>query len=208
MKIKVNLIENKVFLPVQIISKIDVALKFNNYYTREYLSLIKMICDEYHITRINNISPLTLYLFNKEYNIMLGDIEQSKLNLYENNHYSIEVHESTSIFRAIMDDNVGKIIFLAEQKEFDKNIAITSDFYPVRDYDFLSNPQLSTYNLLEICCYYGAVDCFKFLRTKFHLPITIDCLKFSFLSGVPDILNECLKECQPVLLYGVCNCIT
>ncbi|EAY07978.1 hypothetical protein TVAG_333030 [Trichomonas vaginalis G3] len=53
------------------------------------------------------------------------------------------------------------------------------------------------YTLLELCCYHGAVDCFKFLRTKFSSEITQECLEFSFLGGNQEIMGECLKYKKP-----------
>ena len=50
---------------------------------------------------------------------------------------------------------------------------------------------------LETCCYYGSVNCFKFLRTKFSAEITELCLQLSFLGGNPDIMSECLKYHKP-----------
>ena len=48
-------------------------------------------------------------------------------------------------------------------------------------------------NVLELCCYYGAVNCFKFLRSEFNFGITRLCLQYSFLGGNQEIINECLK---------------
>ena len=53
------------------------------------------------------------------------------------------------------------------------------------------------YLLLELCCFLGPVDCFKFLRTKFNSKITDTCPKLSFLGGNQEIMNECLKCQQP-----------
>ncbi|EAX83072.1 hypothetical protein TVAG_259580, partial [Trichomonas vaginalis G3] len=53
------------------------------------------------------------------------------------------------------------------------------------------------YSLLELCCYHGAVDCFKLLRTKFNSEITRECLDLSFLGGNQEIMSECLKYQKP-----------
>ena len=55
----------------------------------------------------------------------------------------------------------------------------------------------SGYSLLELCCYHGAVGCFKYLLTEYGLNITQTCLQFSFLSGKPDIMSKCLQTINP-----------
>ncbi|EAY16767.1 ankyrin repeat protein, putative [Trichomonas vaginalis G3] len=44
-----------------------------------------------------------------------------------------------------------------------------------------------------MCCYHGAADCFKFIRTEFNSEINQSCLKLSFLGGNSEIISECLK---------------
>ncbi|EAX80782.1 hypothetical protein TVAG_314480 [Trichomonas vaginalis G3] len=83
-----------------------------------------------------------------------------------------------------MDDDKDSFIVFIESESFDKTQKLKHDFYPESD---------KGYSFLELCCYHGAVDCFKLLRTKFNSEINPQCLQFSFLSGKPDILNECLK---------------
>ncbi|EAY13509.1 ankyrin repeat protein, putative [Trichomonas vaginalis G3] len=87
-----------------------------------------------------------------------------------------------------MDDDKISLIFFTEGEEFDKNQKLKSNLYPYSRGGF---------SLLELCCYHGSVDCFKLLRTKFQSEITPDCLRFSFLSGNKDIMNECLKVQKP-----------
>ncbi|EAY05435.1 hypothetical protein TVAG_197360 [Trichomonas vaginalis G3] len=48
-------------------------------------------------------------------------------------------------------------------------------------------------SLLELCCYHGAVDCFKLLRSKFNSEITKECIGLSFLGGNSEIMSELLK---------------
>ncbi|EAY05190.1 ankyrin repeat protein, putative [Trichomonas vaginalis G3] len=87
-----------------------------------------------------------------------------------------------------MDDDKDSFIVFIESESFDKTQKLKHDFYPESS---------EGYSFLELCCYHGAVDCFKLLRTKFNSEITPQCLQFSFLSGKPDILNECLKFQEP-----------
>ncbi|EAY14094.1 hypothetical protein TVAG_351420 [Trichomonas vaginalis G3] len=71
-----------------------------------------------------------------------------------------------------MEDDLEKFIPFSESDEFDKDQKLKSYLYPYSD---------KGYSLLELCCYHGAVYCFKLLRTKFNSEITQKCLKFSFL---------------------------
>ncbi|EAX81917.1 ankyrin repeat protein, putative [Trichomonas vaginalis G3] len=62
------------------------------------------------------------------------------------------------------------------------------------------------YSLLELCCYHGAFDCFKFLRTKFSSEISETCLQLSFLGGNKEIMSECLKYQKPdenCMIYAI-----
>ncbi|EAY02571.1 ankyrin repeat protein, putative [Trichomonas vaginalis G3] len=87
-----------------------------------------------------------------------------------------------------MNNDKESFIIFTERDGFDKNQKLNSDLYP------FSN---KGYSLLELCCYHGAVDCFKLLRSKFNSEITQVCLQFSFLGGNPEIMSECLKYHKP-----------
>ncbi|EAY18126.1 ankyrin repeat protein, putative [Trichomonas vaginalis G3] len=87
-----------------------------------------------------------------------------------------------------MCNDLEKIILFTECDGFDKNQLLESDLYPYSD---------EGYSLLELCCYHGAVDCFKLLRSKFKSEITQTCLEFSFLGGNQEIMSECLKYQKP-----------
>ncbi|EAY21722.1 hypothetical protein TVAG_237480 [Trichomonas vaginalis G3] len=91
-----------------------------------------------------------------------------------------------------MYDDKGKFIFFTERDEFNEDQKLQSSLYPyIGEGYFLF---LFGYLLLELCCYYGAVDCFKLLRTKFNSKITETCLELSFLGGNPEIMSECFKN--------------
>ncbi|EAY16383.1 ankyrin repeat protein, putative [Trichomonas vaginalis G3] len=115
--------------------------------------------------------------------------------------YQVELHDEygygdefeyifteNTIYKAIMYNNLIVFILFTEIDEFDKNQKLESDLYP---------HSKEGYSLLELCCYHGAVDCFKLLRTKFNSEITEKCLQFSFLGGNPEIMSECLKYQTP-----------
>ncbi|EAY17315.1 TKL family protein kinase [Trichomonas vaginalis G3] len=87
-----------------------------------------------------------------------------------------------------MDDNKELLIELTERDDFDKNQKFYNDFYPYLN---------GEYSLLELCCYFGAMDCFKLLIAKFHPEITEKCLQLSFLGKNMEIRNECLKHKKP-----------
>ncbi|EAY14121.1 ankyrin repeat protein, putative [Trichomonas vaginalis G3] len=87
-----------------------------------------------------------------------------------------------------MDNDLEKFIFFTERDEFDKDQKLESKLYP---------GLYNRYSLLDLCCYYGAVDCFKLLRTKFSSEITQTCLNFSFLGRNKEIMSECLKYQKP-----------
>ncbi|EAX99259.1 hypothetical protein TVAG_112750 [Trichomonas vaginalis G3] len=90
-----------------------------------------------------------------------------------------------------MYNDLERFISFTEREGFDKDQRLQSKLYP-HIYE--------TYSLLELCCYHGAVDCFKLLRTKFNSEITQTCLVFSFLSGNPEIMSECLKYQKPSIV--------
>ncbi|EAY16911.1 hypothetical protein TVAG_150620 [Trichomonas vaginalis G3] len=147
-----------------------------------------MFYEKFPLVPSSNISPIFQYFLRKEFNINIGDQNYPKLKIYEVENYFIEVHLENTIYRAIMDNNKESFIVFIENERFDKNQKLKSDFYPESD---------EGYTLLELCCYHGAVDCFKLLRSKFKSEITPKCLEFSFLGGNPEIMTECLKEQEP-----------
>ena len=101
---------------------------------------------------------------------------------------NINILSEKTIYRAIMYNDKEEFIYFTERDDFDKNQKLKSDLYPA---------SYQGYSLLELCCYHGAVDCFKLLRTKFNLEITYMCLNLSFLGGNQEIISECLKYQTP-----------
>ncbi|EAX87363.1 ankyrin repeat protein, putative [Trichomonas vaginalis G3] len=87
-----------------------------------------------------------------------------------------------------MNNDLEVFISFTKIEGFDKYQKFKSSLYPYSYYG---------YYLLELCCYYGAVDCFKFLRTKFNSKIAKRCLTFSFLGRNHEIMSECLKQQEP-----------
>ncbi|KAI5537068.1 proteasome regulatory particle assembly [Trichomonas vaginalis G3] len=182
--IKRELIQSKMFLPSQLLKILSTASKYNCRYFKSYWSLFKKLYEEYHPRVPKHTSIPFLYFLYKEFGILI-DYDIVKL---ESQNFSLDVHEKDSIHSAIMTDDKELFISLTEKEGFNERQNLKSEFYPESKYG---------YSLLELCCYHGAVNCFKFLRTKFKPLINSNCLKLSFLGGNPDIINECLKETKP-----------
>ncbi|EAY21160.1 hypothetical protein TVAG_283300 [Trichomonas vaginalis G3] len=182
--IKTELIDSKKNLPQNIIKDILHIIPYNNRYTKSYLSLAKLISDEYHVKEVSNVISISKILFYKEYGIKLDksdDFEKNRL-------INLDIHTENTICRAIVYNDKERFILIMESEGFDKDQRLNSDLYPF---------SMQGYSLLELCCYHGAVDCFKLLRTKFNLEITGPCLELSFLGGNPEIMSECLKYQKP-----------
>ena len=163
-KIKTNLIDTKRHSLEQIIDTISKITLYRNRYTRPYLSLFKKIYDEYHPKEIQKDSKYNFYFVKKDKHPKLSNkttnpfyyLIYKEYGILLNNNCSIDVHEENTIFRAIMDDEIQSFISFTESEHFDRLQHLTSPFYPCK-----------TLSLLELCCYHGAVKCFKFLRTTF-----------------------------------------
>ncbi|EAY17848.1 hypothetical protein TVAG_010720 [Trichomonas vaginalis G3] len=138
-----------------------------------------MFYEEFHIKFDFKDHQALRYFFNKEYGLPISYRDQKLFG-----GYSLDIHEKNTIYRSIMDDDKDSFIVFIESESFDRDQKLKHDLYPHSDEGL---------SYLELCCYHGAVNCFKLLRTKFDSEITPQCLQFSFLSGKPDILNECLK---------------
>ncbi|EAY03520.1 hypothetical protein TVAG_368910 [Trichomonas vaginalis G3] len=177
-KIKAELIDSKICLLQNIIRDVLDIIPYNNRYARSYLFFAKHISDDYQVKEFNN----GIY---KEYGIKLGISGEFEKYKSENLDFLTE----NSIYRAIMYNDKEAFIFFIESEGFDEDQKLKSDLYPFT--------ALKGYSLLELCCYYGAVDCFRLLRMNCGSKITITCLHFSFLSGNPEIMNECLKFQKP-----------
>ncbi|EAY20568.1 hypothetical protein TVAG_239430 [Trichomonas vaginalis G3] len=183
--IKTELIDSKKHLPYTIISDILCIIPYNNRYTKAYLSLAKLIYDNYKVNEEIRV-PLTVgYLFYKEYGIKLNKSDDFEKIKSEN----LQIHIENTIYRAIMYNNLETFISFTEKEGFDKDQRLESELYPYYK---------KGYSLLELCCYHGAVDCFKLLRTKFSSEITQKCIHLSFLGGNQEIMCECLKYQIPI----------
>ncbi|EAY21320.1 hypothetical protein TVAG_166950 [Trichomonas vaginalis G3] len=186
--IKTNLIDTKYFGVDQIIKIFSNIIIYRNGYLKSYFALFKKFYEEYHPKQVPGISVIFNYFAYKKYGIVLDNMRKSSINQLEKQNLSLDVHEENTIYRSIMNDDKERFIAFTETPEFDEKQLFKSELYPYNK---------EGYNLIELCCYHGAVNCFKFLRTKYKSPITETCLQFSFLSGKPDIMSECMKARRP-----------
>ncbi|EAY20433.1 ankyrin repeat protein, putative [Trichomonas vaginalis G3] len=182
--IKASLIDSKKFPPKKIIKDILYIIPYNIRYTESYLKLAKNIYDNYHITEVENVEYAPDQLFYKEYGIKLDKSTDYEKIKSEN----LNISSENPIYRSIMYNDKEKFISFTEIEGFDKNQELKSDLHPYL---------YRKCSLLELCCCYGAVDCFKFLRTKFNSEITQTCLQLSFIGGNQEIMSECLKYQKP-----------
>ncbi|EAY07712.1 hypothetical protein TVAG_117930 [Trichomonas vaginalis G3] len=198
--IRATLIDTNKYLPKNAIRDILDIIPYNNRYTKSYLSFAKRISDDYNVKQVNNILPISNFMFYKEYGIIL---DKSK-NFKEFEYDDLDIFSENTIYRIIMDNNKEKFIQFIESDEFDKDQKRRSNLFPKIDRKFCIG-----YSLLELCCYYGAADCFKLLRTKFHSDITQQCLRFSFLGRNQEIMSECLKYRKlKKRMHEICNYFT
>ncbi|EAY08448.1 ankyrin repeat protein, putative [Trichomonas vaginalis G3] len=183
-KIKTILINSRTYSPKRIIRDILSIIEYNNRYMKSYLKLAKLIYDDYHVTKVKNAWDISKYLFYKEYGIRIDYPSVCEYAPFSN----LDIHEENSIYRIIMDNDKESFISYTAQEGFNKYRRIENFLFPI---------SIEGYTLLELCCYYGSVDCFKFLRSEFNSVITQQCLEVSFLGGNPEIISECLKYKTP-----------
>ncbi|EAY15748.1 hypothetical protein TVAG_187990 [Trichomonas vaginalis G3] len=190
--IKTNLIDSQKCLPQIIIKDILDIIPYNNRYTKSYLSLAKLISDDYQVKEVSKVNLVSNFLFYKEYGIKLHKSADFKIIKSEN----LDILKENTIYRALMNNDLEVFISFTEIEGFDGNQKLESNLF--RDFSsFFVFPSENKFSLLELCCYYGAVDCFKFLRTEFDSAITKLCLVFSFLGRNQEIMSECLKHQKP-----------
>ncbi|EAY16229.1 hypothetical protein TVAG_341230 [Trichomonas vaginalis G3] len=182
--IKTELIDSKKYPIKTIMENILSIIPYNNRYAKSYLFLAKLLSDEYHVKEVNNVMFISNFLFYKEYGIKLDKSTDFKGIKSEN----LKIHSENTIYRAIMYNDLETFISFTERDGFDKNQILQSQLYPYSK---------KGYSLLELCCYHGAVDRFKLLRSKFNSEITQTCLEFSFLGRNQEIMSECLKYQEP-----------
>ncbi|EAX88712.1 hypothetical protein TVAG_435530 [Trichomonas vaginalis G3] len=187
---KTNLIDKEAFSPSQMCKIVANLARHRNKYFKSYWTIFIKIYNQYQPNSINKMCSVFDYFMNKEYGIIFNKSNMQYFKQFEAEKFSLDVHEPGTIYRAIMDDDKLSFIALINCAGFDKDNRLKSGFYP---------DSKEGYSLLELCCYHGAVDCFKLLRTKFNSKISDKCLAFAFLSENKEIMSECLKVVEPVI---------
>ena len=113
----------------------------------------------------------------EEYGIVFQDVNKKSYEEF----YKLKGNQvENKIEEAIRGDDIMLFIEITEWNGFDKDMRI----------HYLNRSRVSFSTLLELCCLYGSVRCFKFLRSKFNSEITEKCLNYSFLSRIPGILMK------------------
>ena len=79
-----------------------------------------------------------------------------------------------------MNNDLERFISFTEREVFDKDQELENKLY---------ESSTDNFSFIDLYCYYGAVDCFKLLRTKFKSEITQTCLQFSFLGRNQEIMS-------------------
>ncbi|EAY19506.1 hypothetical protein TVAG_136370 [Trichomonas vaginalis G3] len=79
-QIKTELIDSKKYSSKKIIEDILFIIPFNNRYTKSYLSLVKLISDDYHVEEVNHVECISNFLFYKEYGIKLDKSDDFEKN--------------------------------------------------------------------------------------------------------------------------------
>ena len=115
--IRATLIDTNKYLPKNAIRDILDIIPYNNRYTKSYLSFAKRISDDYNVKQVNNILPISNFMFYKEYGIIL---DKSK-NFKEFEYDDLDIFSENTIYRIIMDNNKEKFIQFIESDEFDKD---------------------------------------------------------------------------------------
>ncbi|EAX98111.1 hypothetical protein TVAG_439550 [Trichomonas vaginalis G3] len=181
--IKNKIIETKIISPSTFVKSISYAIQYNNRYLMSYFRIFEKLYEDYQPNNVN-----FEYLCHGFDKLIYDKYKISYLKKTEYENCSIEFLNENTIYRSIMEDDIKSFIGFTERSGFDEKQVIENDFFP---YKYHKN------TLIELCCYYGSVNCFKFLITKFKPKITKTCLRYSFLGGNQEIVMECLKYKTP-----------
>ncbi|EAX93663.1 hypothetical protein TVAG_091980 [Trichomonas vaginalis G3] len=96
--LKTELIDSKKCLPHTIVNDIFCIILFNNRYTKAYLSLAKLIYDNYQLNEDITQEQSVRYIFYKEYGIKLNKSDNFETLILED----LSFQREDTIYRAIM----------------------------------------------------------------------------------------------------------
>ncbi|EAY08869.1 hypothetical protein TVAG_051040 [Trichomonas vaginalis G3] len=187
-EIQTIIIEKYKLDPSKVLKSISTACKYHHKYLKSYWALFKKVYDKYSPKiDVNELFiPFKALVF-KEYGIKTFSETSSDAKIITQllNRDIFEIHSPGTILHAIMNDDLQSFIPFTEQPKFHKNKLI---------HHYL---QLEIYSIIDWCCYYGSVNCFKYMRSKFNAPLGKTSLSLSFLSQKSDIVKECLQNVKP-----------
>lgn len=170
---------------------LSIASQYNNRYYKSYLSILKKIYQE-HKDDMKHGTSLLSYFVCKEYGIPFNEDNEKGCSFFDMDEVSLDYFEEDSIVTAIRNDDLESLQSIAKTTKIQKHQTYFSFFYPkIRDY-----------TLLDLCAIHGSINCWKFLTKKYKLHPDEECMPYSFLSGVPDIIKDCTmynatnKECM------------
>ncbi|EAY13419.1 hypothetical protein TVAG_424510 [Trichomonas vaginalis G3] len=156
----------------RILMMLNTAARYNNRYIKAYCDIFRKIYIEFQPNLNKSFSDLFDCITYEEY--------------YKKDPF--DFLQENEIIKAIMEDDKEKLKTIIDGDNFDKNQTIKSRFFP--------NPE-DGLSLIELCCYYGSIECFMLLRKELATPITPLCLQFSIMNGNTYIMTESLKEQKP-----------
>ena len=182
---KLIMIQKYKIPPRYLLVNISHMARYRNRNLKIYWEIFWKIYEEYHPKLSDKISEIFAYFLYKNHSIWCRKIAHLT---GKHQYFILDVHEKGTILRAIMFDDITSFLVCVDRNDFNLENLPINPLYP---------PGCNS--LLKLCCYHGAVKCFKLLISKFNIKIDKDCLNLSFLGGNPEILNECLKTQKPDL---------
>lgn len=153
---------------------------YNIAHIREYWELYDKIVQQTNFKPIVYDSRLIIEaLYAKKYNIDIDWWGETYLCKNISFEEIINFYDSDPILQCIIHDDIKKF----------KEIIDSS-------YSFDLNQTIFGITLIQNCCFCGAVECFKFLRSN-NIKIDSYCLEYSITGGNNSIINECLQFFEP-----------
>ncbi|EAX98695.1 hypothetical protein TVAG_333590 [Trichomonas vaginalis G3] len=182
-----NLIKTNIFQPYQVINLYSVLFVCKNKNNGLYFRIFKKVYDKYPEVQNELLSSPFCYYLQKDYGIHAKSNDNYVDRVLNALNPPLGVFKDNTIMKAIMNDDIESFKEFANKENFDPNETVTNHFM-VEECKF---------SYLELCCYYGSVECFMHLRSEFNSKVTEKCLRLSFLSGKDQIINECLSYQEP-----------
>lgn len=145
----------------------------------QYLEILKHLFKEYHSFFDNMFHHKNVYLREE---LALMEFFENKQN------FQVEIQETI-----ISNDNIDSL------KEF----TIAHQLPKINCFNVMN----IDVNYLDLCAYYGSVNCFMFLKDNFEFGITNKTLQLSFIGKNIDIINTCINSCHKDELNNVMNFI-